>query len=178
MKKIVVTVAFLASLFLWSCQQVDSEKKNTDKSQRDSISLIDDSPRVTGIGGIFFTSKVPDSTTAWYADNLGITMDNFGAVFESRNSNDPTERNYLRWSISNPNGYFEPSTKGFMINYRVQHIEALVANLRRDGVTVLDSIVEYPYGKFVHILDPENNKIELWEPADRVLTALGGKTNK
>jgi len=84
----------------------------------------------------------------------------------------------LRWSIGNEKEYFKPSEKGFMINYRVQHIEALIDNLKKNGVTVLDSIESYPYGKFVHILDPEGNKIELWEPIDSVLTEMGVKTTK
>jgi predicted enzyme related to lactoylglutathione lyase len=65
-----------------------------------------------------------------------------------------------------------------MINYRVQHLEGLVKKLKGNGVTVLDSIVSYDYGKFIHILDPEGNKIELWEPVDSVLTRMGGKTTK
>lgn len=65
-----------------------------------------------------------------------------------------------------------------MINYRVQNIEALVENLRAAGVTIVDEIETFEYGKFVHVLDPEGNKLELWEPVDSVLTALGGKTTK
>jgi predicted enzyme related to lactoylglutathione lyase len=74
--------------------------------------------------------------------------------------------------------YFAPSKKEFMINYRVQHIEALVENLRNSGVTILDQIETYDYGKFVHIMDDEGNKIELWEPVDSVFTEMGGETTK
>ncbi len=65
-----------------------------------------------------------------------------------------------------------------MINYRVQNIELLVKNLKENGVTVLDNIESFDYGKFVHIMDPEGNKIELWEPVDRVFTDMGGETTK
>jgi len=65
-----------------------------------------------------------------------------------------------------------------MINYRVQNIEELVNKLKENGVTILDDIDAYDYGKFIHILDPEGNKIELWEPVDHVFTAMGGKTTK
>jgi len=65
-----------------------------------------------------------------------------------------------------------------MVNYRVQHIEALVEQLKKDGVQVVDEIVTYDYGKFVHIMDPEGNKIELWEPVDEVFTQMGGPTTK
>ena len=168
---------FASILLISSCKQSDP-KEMTDQDEHLTIPVTDSVPRVTGIGGIFFIAEKPDSTTAWYSNNLGLALDQFGSVFEFRNANNPEEKNYLRWSVSSPSSYFEPSEKGFMINYRVQHIEALVDKLRKNGVTILDSIVEYPYGKFVHILDPENNKVELWEPVDSVLTALGGTTTK
>lgn len=72
----------------------------------------------------------------------------------------------------------EPSTKEFMINYRVQNIEGLVKQFKENGVQVVDEIETYDYGKFVHIMDPEGNKIELWEPIDSVFTAMGGETTK
>lgn len=87
-------------------------------------------------------------------------------MFEFRESDPPHEKAYLQWSpFKETTKYFEPSDKQFMINYRVENLEALVEELKKDGVTILDSIAVYDYGKFVHILDPENNKIELWEPA-------------
>ena len=74
--------------------------------------------------------------------------------------------------------YFAPSKKEFMINYRVQNIEGLVNKLKENGVTILDTIETFEYGKFVHIMDDEGNKIELWEPIDSVFTQMGGKTTK
>ena len=152
--------------------------KDTEAASQTS-SATDTMPRVTGIGGIFLSVDDPAKTMAWYRQNLGIAMDDYGAVFESRNARSPQEANYLRWSIF-PKGdpYFSPSSTEFMINYRVQNIEGLVRQLKAAGVTVLDSITAYEYGKFVHLSDPDGHKIELWEPIDSALTKLGGVTNK
>mgnify|MGYP001552268633 CR=1 FL=1 len=136
-------------------------------------------PKVTGIGGIFFFSENPDKAKAWYAKHLGLETNEWGSSFEFRNANRPDEINYLQWSpFKSGSAYFEPSEKEFMINYRVQNIEALVENLKKNGVTVLDKIEEFEYGKFVHIMDEEGNKIELWEPVDIVFTKMGSKTTK
>jgi len=136
-------------------------------------------PRVTGIGGIFFRSKDPKSLTEWYGTNLGLATDDYGSAFEFRNAIDPEKINYLRWSpFDEQTDYFDPSEKQFMINYRVQHIEGLVEKLKADGVKVVDEIQEYEYGKFVHLMDPEGNKIELWEPKDDFFTQMGGPTTK
>jgi len=144
-----------------------------------TASVNDSTPKVTGIGGVFFFADKPEETIAWYAKNLGMETNQWGSTFEVRNANRPEETNYLQWSpFSKDNEYFAPSKKEFMINYRVQHIERLVENLKDNGVTVVDEIQTYDYGKFVHILDPEGNKLELWEPIDSALTALGGKTTK
>ena len=125
----------------------------------------DTTPKVTGIGGIFFFTENPKETREWYSKNLGLETNDYGSSFESRNLNNPEEINTLQWSpFKKGSEYFAPSKKEFMINYRVQHIEALVDKLKENGVTVLDSIASYDYGKFVHIMDPEGNKIELWEP--------------
>ena len=122
-------------------------------------------PKVTGIGGIFFFSDNPQETREWYAKNLGFEVNEWGATFESRKSNKPDEIESIQWSpFKKGDEYFTPSKKDFMINYRVQHIEELVKKLKENGVTVLDSITTYDYGKFVHIMDDEGNKIELWEP--------------
>jgi predicted enzyme related to lactoylglutathione lyase len=128
-------------------------------------------PKVTGIGGIFFKSEDPAKMRQWYATNLGLEVNEYGSTFETRNANNPNETNYLQWSpFTSKTDYFEPSQKDFMINYRVQEIEALVAKLKANGVTILDDIEQYEYGKFVHILDAEGNKIELWEPIDSKTT--------
>lgn len=124
-------------------------------------------PKVTGIGGIFFRSNNPKAINEWYHENLGLATNEYGASFEFRNANRPDEINYLQWSTFDQNTeYFNPSEKQFMINYRVQNIEELVVNLKQNGVTIVDEIEEFEYGKFVHIMDPEGNKIELWEPIE------------
>lgn len=125
----------------------------------------DTTPKVTGIGGIFFFSENPRETREWYAKNLGLEINDWGSTFESRNVNKPDEINSLQWSpFKKGSEYFAPSKKEFMINYRVQNIEGLVTKLKENGVTVLDDIATYEYGKFVHIMDAEGNKVELWEP--------------
>ncbi|NNL92650.1 MAG: VOC family protein [Saprospiraceae bacterium] len=136
-------------------------------------------PKVTGIGGIFFFSDDPSATRNWYEKNLGLELNEWGSSFEFRNANNPDEINYLQWSpFKNGSKYFEPSEKDFMINYRVQNIEGLVDKLIANNVNVVDTISTYDYGKFVHIMDDDGNKIELWEPIDSVFTNMGGKTTK
>jgi predicted enzyme related to lactoylglutathione lyase len=126
-------------------------------------------PKVTGIGGIFFFSDNPKETREWYSQHLGLDVNDYGSTFESRNLNRPEEIMALQWSpFKKGSNYFAPSTKEFMINYRVQNIEGLVKNLEAKGVTILDAITSYDYGKFVHILDADGNKLELWEPVDTV----------
>ncbi|MXV51391.1 VOC family protein [Pedobacter sp. HMF7647] len=130
-------------------------------------STNDTSPKVTGIGGIFFFSDNPKEAREWYSKNLGLETNDYGSTFESRNVNKPEEINSLQWSpFKQGSEYFAPSKKEFMINYRVQNIEGLVEKLKENGVTVLDSVATYDYGKFIHIMDPEGNKIELWEPSE------------
>lgn len=122
-------------------------------------------PKVTGVGGIFFFSNDPAAMRMWYEKNLGIVSNEYGSGFESRNIDNPDEVNTLQWCLFKQGSeYFAPSKKEFMINYRVQNIEGMVSQLRANGVTILDDIATYDYGKFVHIMDAEGNKIELWEP--------------
>ena len=130
--------------------------------------------RVTGIGGIFFKCNDPKKMREWYQTHLGLITNNYGAVFEWRQAADSTKKGYSQWSPFNEKTkYFEPSTKEFMINYRVENLDALVAELKTDGVTVTDTIQSVDYGKFVHIMDIEGNKIELWEPNDIAYEKLG-----
>lgn len=123
--------------------------------------------KVTGIGGVFFKCKDPGKVKEWYSKHLGFKMGQYGTSFEWRQGDDPTKYGCTQWSaFSNASNYFDPSVKDFMINYRVQNLKSLVNELKRDGVTIIDSIEHYDFGKFVHILDNEGNKIELWEPID------------
>ncbi len=169
-------------LSICSCSSGNNEIKTMEDntSQPEEIETTENNtPRVTGIGGIFFFSKDPEKAKEWYSKNLGLEVNQWGSSFEFRNANQPDEINYLQWSpFKEGSEYFAPSEKPFMINYRVHNLEALVQKLKDNGVTVVDSIETYDYGKFVHIMDDEGNKIELWEPVDSVFTAMGGKTTK
>ncbi len=136
--------------------------------------------RVTGIGGIFFKCDQPDEMREWYGKHLGLATNEYGSLFEFRLANDPEKVGYLQWStFSQTTKYLDPSQKDFMINYRVENMEDLVEQLREAGITIVDDIETYEYGKFVHIMDPEGNKIELWEPIDEPFTKLyEGNTTK
>ncbi|MCW3093730.1 MAG: hypothetical protein JWP81_4799 [Ferruginibacter sp.] len=132
--------------------------------------------KVTGIGGIFFKCKDPKKMREWYKTNLGLNTNDYGAVFEWRQGADTTKKGFSQWSpFKERTKYFEPSTKEFMINYRVDNLEALVNQLKKDSITITDKIETVEYGKFVHIMDIEGNKIELWEPNDIEFEKLGEK---
>jgi predicted enzyme related to lactoylglutathione lyase len=123
--------------------------------------------KVTGIGGVFFKCKDPDKIKEWYKTHLGLDAGPYGASFEWRQAEDPEKKGVTQWNpFSETTKYFDPSTKDFMINYRVENLEELVEQLKKEGVTITDKIETYDYGKFVHIIDIEGNKIELWEPTD------------
>lgn len=130
--------------------------------------------RVTGIGGIFFKCKDPKKVRAWYQEHLGFTTNEYGNVFEWYQGADSTRKGFTQWSpFTEKTKYFEPSSKDFMINYRVENLSRLVAQLQKEGVTIVDTMETYSYGKFIHIMDIEGNKIELWEPNDVEYEQLG-----
>lgn len=121
--------------------------------------------RVTGLGGIFI--KTPDSNAlkSWYAEHLGITTDEYGATFSWRKENG--QKGYTVWSLFNEHTeYFKPSTQPFMINFRVDNLEELLKVLKEEGVQVVGEMEVFEYGKFGWIMDPDGNKIELWESQD------------
>jgi len=122
--------------------------------------------RVTGIGGIFFQSKDADGLRAWYEKHLGIEPEPYGGkAFRWREEDDPDTIGMTVWSI-NPDSsdYFQPSRSPFMVNYRVDDLHALLDALRKEGVAVDDKVEESEYGKFGWVMDPDGNKVELWEP--------------
>lgn len=127
--------------------------------------------KVTGLGGVFFKCDNPKEMNEWYAKNLGLATSAYGATFEWRHLDDPSKQGTTAWcTFPQDSKNFQPSEKPFMINYRVDDITALVEELKKDNVTVIDEITAYgDFGKFVHILDPEGNIIELWEPIDEVI---------
>ncbi len=156
----IITAAVLVLSICFNIYQITDAKNKTQKEM--------DNKKVTGIGGIFFKSKDPGKIKQWYKENLGLATNEYGATFEFRLADNPEVKGYLQWSpFNDKTKYFDPSEKEFMINYRVENIEKLVSELKKSGVTVLDDIESVEYGKFIHILDPENNKIELWEPSDK-----------
>ncbi|HVE61998.1 MAG TPA: VOC family protein [Chitinophagaceae bacterium] len=123
--------------------------------------------RVNSIGGIFFKCKDPQKMRDWYSKHLGLQTDKYGTNFQWYKGSDSTKKGFTQWSpFKETTKYFEPSTKDFMINYRVENISWLVAQLKKEGVAIVDTVQTFDYGKFVHIMDIEGNKIELWEPND------------
>lgn len=123
--------------------------------------------KVTGIGGIFFKCDDAKKMNDWYANNLGIDTSPHGTVFQWRDAENPEKTAYTVWStFPKDTQYFNPSKKDFMINYRVENIEDLVEQLKAQGVTIVDELATYEYGKFIHILDPEGNIIELFEAGE------------
>ena len=151
----IITLIATSFLFGFTFKTIISNKKNTKMK------------KVTGIGGIFFKCKDPNKIKEWYNTHLGLDAGPYGASFEWREAEDPSKKGLTQWNVNSETAkLYEPSTKDFMINYRVENLEALVEELRKENVTIVDKIETYDYGKFVHILDIEGNKIQLWEPKD------------
>lgn len=125
--------------------------------------------RVTGIGGIFFKSSDPKALAAWYEKHLGVPVESWGgASFKFKDMEEPDRESYLVWTpFKNDTKYFEPSTAPFMINFRVRNLEAMLAQLREAGVTVDTRVEESEFGRFGWCLDPDGNRLELWEPPAR-----------
>ena len=122
--------------------------------------------RVTGIGGIFFKAKDPAALGAWYKEHLGIDVQPWGgALFRSGDDDGAAGGTTTAWNITKEETtYFAPSDSSFMVNYRVADLDALVGALRAEGCTVVDTSNDLDYGKFAWVMDPEGNKVELWEP--------------
>lgn len=171
-KRILVTLGFVISFALGFAFKALT-----------TINRKQSSGRATSIGGVFFKCKDPKKVREWYQTHLGLNTNAYGAVFEWRQAADTTKKGFTQWSPFNEKTkYFEPSTKDFMINYRVENLEALIDQLRKDSVTIVDKVETADYGKFIHILDMEGNKIELWEPNDiefeKLGVKIGAKTTK
>lgn len=123
-------------------------------------------PRVTGLGGVFFKARDSEALSAWYRDRLGLPVEAWGGCsFPWRDAQDPSKTGSTVWSVfDGKTPYFKPSRKPFMINFRVDDLERVLAELRAEGVRVLDGIEVSEFGKFGWVIDPEGNKVELWEP--------------
>jgi predicted enzyme related to lactoylglutathione lyase len=123
--------------------------------------------RVTGLGGVFFKSADPAALKDWYAKHLHIESGEHGALFKWRLDEDSDKSGYTAWSVfPEDTTYFQPASRDYMFNYRVENLEELLRVLKEEGVRVVGEMETYPYGKFGWIMDPDGNKIELWEPAD------------
>ncbi len=120
--------------------------------------------RVTGIGGIFFQSSDPKRLAAWYRDHLGLDVAAWGgAVFEWGGAD--SDKGTTIWSVfESGSTMFEPGRAGFMVNFRVADLHALLAALRNEGCEVLDRVDASEHGRFGWVIDPDGNKVELWEP--------------
>jgi predicted enzyme related to lactoylglutathione lyase len=158
-------VVYGHQLKLW--QVYADPKLPVDAMNINNPTVPDTLARVTGVGGLFFKCKDPKNVREWYKLHLHMDTNPYGTKFEWRQGSDPSKYGCTQWSVfGEKTTYFAPSAKDFMINYRVHHIVQLVEQLRKDGVTIVDNIDDTDYGKFVHILDCEQNKVELWEPKD------------
>ena len=156
-KRLLITLSFVATFALGFAFKSLIVKINGEQQLK----------KATGIGGIFFKCKDPKKVREWYQKHLGLYTNQYGAVFEWRQGTDSSKKGFTTWGpFKETTKYFEPSTKDFMINYRVENLEALVEELQNEGVTIVDKIESFEYGKFVHIMDIEGNKVELWEPND------------
>jgi predicted enzyme related to lactoylglutathione lyase len=124
--------------------------------------------RVTGIGGVFFSARDPAALHAWYRTHLGIDVQPWGgAAFTWADADGQPLKGTTTWSVGpTPNEYFAPSSAPFMINYRVDDLAALLQALRAEGCNVLDKTDDSEYGKFGWVIDPEGNKVELWQPPE------------
>lgn len=122
--------------------------------------------RVTGIGGIFFKSRDPGALRAWYERHLGVEVQEWGgAVFRWADADGNPVAGSTVWNVSAAGSeYFAPSAAPFMVNYRVADLHGLLAALRDEGCDVLNKVEESEFGRFGWVLDPEGNKVELWEP--------------
>ncbi len=166
MKKTVLLILAIASSFYlgFAFNTLLSKQSNENKKIK----------RVTGIGGIFFKCKDPKALREWYQTHLGLNTNQYGSVFEWYQGADSTKKGFSQWSpFKETTKYFLPSTKEFMINYRVDNLALLLVELQKEGVTISDTLQSYDYGKFVHIMDVEGNKIELWEPNDMAFEKMG-----
>jgi catechol 2,3-dioxygenase-like lactoylglutathione lyase family enzyme len=121
--------------------------------------------RVTGIGGIFFKAKDPKALGEWYRRHLGLNVQEWGGAAFRWAENNPTGAGTTIWSpFQADTSYFAPSEAAFMVNFRVADLHALLAALRDEGCDVVDRVEESEFGRFGWVIDPDGNKVELWEP--------------
>jgi len=124
--------------------------------------------RVTGLGGVFFKTTDPKKIKEWYGKHLGLPVDEYGASFKwiDPNNKEAAPAQTIWSPFKDDTTYFAPSKREFMFNYRVENLVELLKVLKEEGVEIVGEMQEYSYGKFGWIMDPDGNKIELWEPKD------------
>jgi predicted enzyme related to lactoylglutathione lyase len=121
--------------------------------------------RVTGIGGVFFKSKNPNELMAWYARHLGLRLEEWGGALLKWPDDKADDGGLTVWTVAaQSSDWFSPSDASFMINYRVDDLDALLTELRDAGVDIVKGPEAHDNGRFAWILDPDGNKLELWEP--------------
>ena len=138
--------------------------------------------RVTGLGGVFFKANDPNKLYEWYEKHLGLKKEEYSVTFRWRDKDDVEKIGTTAWALfPKDTKYFDPSRAGMMINYRVENMDALLDVLRKEGVEVDPKREDYDYGRFAWIMDPERNRIELWEPlkaAPRTKAKAAKKSSK
>ncbi|MBD3648921.1 MAG: VOC family protein [Pseudomonadales bacterium] len=123
--------------------------------------------KVRGIGGIFFRCEDPEKTRDWYRNHLGFDTDEYGTNFEWRQADDGRNKGFTQWApFQADTGYFGNENQQFMVNYRVENLDALLERLEEDGVVIVGDVMTHEYGRFVHIIDCDGRTLELWEPDD------------
>jgi len=137
-----------------------------------------DGPRVTGIGGIFFRAKDPAALKAWYSKYLGLRIDQSGSNFEWHQGADSTKKGFTLWVPFKATTKYFPQAQQFMINYRVEGLDQLLANMKTAGILPVDRVQKTSYGNFIHVTDPEGNEVELWEPNDAEFAKMSTNTTK
>lgn len=128
--------------------------------------------RVTALGGIFMKCEDPAATRNWYSRHLGLNTDQYGTSFEWRHASAPENKGFSVWSIFPKDTDYFGKDKQFMINFRVENLEWLLGELKKEGVKQVGEMQVFEYGKFAHIMDPDGNKIELWEAIDEEFGAM------
>lgn len=128
-----------------------------------------DRPRARALGGIFFRCEDPAATRAWYEQHLGLKVDAYGTNFAWRDRHEPERIGRTQWSpFKQGTDYFGDPEQQFMINYRVDDLDALLEQMRQQGVEIVGDVQVESYGKFAHVIDGDGRRIELWEPVDEV----------
>lgn len=126
--------------------------------------------KVIGLGGVFIKFKDPDAMREWYKNILGLDVNDYGVLFSFNTQTAP--KGYLQLgTFPQESEYFGSAEQQVMLNFRVDNITMIIERLQQNKVLIVNEIQEYEYGKFLHIEDPENNRIELWEPIDQAFSS-------